>query len=271
MRILFFGDIFGRTAREALASAVPDLKARLRLDLVVANAENASGGSGLTAQNARELRGAGISVLTMGNHVWKQREILSFIDADPFLLRPLNYPEGTPGRGSCLVTLPDGQRILVAQAIGRVTMDPLVDDPFAAMNRLLGAHRLGQTVQAILVDIHAEATSEKMCMGHFLDGRVTAVIGTHTHIPTADAQILPGGTGFQTDAGMCGDYDSAIGVRKEIALHGFIRKIPGERYRPAEGPATLCGVLIETRTDGLCARIAPIRLGGRLAPAMPDW
>ena len=268
MRLLFLGDIVGRAGRDALVAALPDLRARLALDVVIVNGENAAHGFGITEAICAELYAAGVDCITGGNHSWDKREALTFIDRDTRLLRPLNYPEGTPGRGAMLVDTPAG-RLLVINVLGRLFMDPL-DDPFAAVERAIANHGLGRSVAGILVDMHAEATSEKMAMGQAFDGRVSLVVGTHSHVPTADAQILPGGTAYQTDAGMCGDYDSVIGMKKQAPIARFVRKVPGERLEPAEGPATLCGVFCELdRTTGLARRVAPLRTGGRLAPAWP--
>ena len=269
MRILFLGDVVGRTGRESVAAALPGLRQTLGLDLVVVNAENASHGFGLAPDMAEALFVAGADVLTLGNHAWDRKEIIPYLADHPQLLRPLNFPPGTPGGGSVVVSLADGRRALVLQAMGRLFMDPL-DCPFRTTAELLGKYRLGTTVTAIVADFHAEATSEKMAYAHSFDGQVSFVVGTHTHCPSADGQILPGGTAFQSDAGMCGDYDSVIGMVKEPAAIRFWRKMPGERLAPAEGPATLCGVFVETDdATGLARRIAPLRQGGRLAPAMP--
>jgi len=269
MRILFLGDVVGRSGRDTVAAALPGLRATLRLDLVVVNAENASHGFGLAPDMAETLFTAGADVLTLGNHAWDRKEIIPYLADHPRLLRPLNFPPGTPGAGSVLVELADGRRALVLQAMGRLFMDPL-DCPFRATAEVLGRYRLGGTVAAIVADIHAEATSEKLAYAHSFDGQVSLVVGTHTHCPTADHQILPGGTAFQSDAGMSGDYDSVIGMQKEGAAVRFWRKMPGERLAPAEGPATVCGVFVETDdTTGLARRIEPLRQGGRLAQAMP--
>lgn len=269
MRVLFLGDIVGRSGRDAVIDRVGALRQRLAADLVVVNAENAAAGFGLTDKIARELYAAGVDCLTTGNHVWDQKELIGTIDRDPRLVRPLNFPDGTPGRGATLVQDRSGRKLLVVNLMARLFMDAL-DDPFAAIDRLLRQHRLGATVDAILVDFHGEATSEKMAMGHFLDGRVSLVVGTHSHVPTADLQILPGGTAYQSDAGMCGDYDSVIGMKKATAIARFVRKMPTERLSPAEGEATVCGLLVETDpASGLAVSAAPVRLGGRLAEAMP--
>lgn len=268
MRFLLCGDLVGRAGRSVVIEHLPRLRRDLALDLVVANGENAAHGFGITDRICAELYAAGVDVITTGNHVWDKREIISYIDGDPRLLRPLNFPAGTPGRGHGLYELGDGRKVMVVNAMARLFMDA-IDDPFTGLDRLLAEHPLG-ALDAILVDFHGEATSEKMSMGHFLDGRVSAVIGTHSHVPTADAQILPNGTAYQTDAGMCGDYDSVIGMQKEAAITRFVRKMPGERLQVAEGTATLCAAFIETDdATGLAKRIAPLRMGGRLAPHWP--
>jgi 2',3'-cyclic-nucleotide 2'-phosphodiesterase len=270
MRILFLGDVVGRTGRDTVAATLPGLRQALRADLAIVNAENASHGFGLAPDMARALFDAGADVITLGNHAWDRKEIIPFIAENPRLIRPLNYPPGTPGSGCTLVTLPDGRKALVLQAMGRLFMDPM-DCPFRGTADLLAKYRLGASVQAIVADIHAEASSEKMAYAHTFDGQVSFVVGTHTHCPSADAQVLPGGTAFQSDAGMCGDYDSVIGMLKDGASLRFWRKMPGEKLNPAEGEATVCGVFVETDdATGLARRIAPVRQGGRLAPAMPE-
>ncbi len=271
MRILFLGDTVGRVGREAAIAALPVLRRTLRLDLAVVNAENASHGFGLAPDMADALLAAGADAITLGNHTWDRREIIPYMAQQPRVLRPLNFPPGTPGAGSVVVTLADGRRALVLNAMGRLFMDA-IDDPFRGTAELLGRHRLGAqgTVQAILADFHAEATSEKMAFGHSFDGLVSCVVGTHTHVPSADTRILPGGTAYQTDAGMCGDYDSVIGMGKAGAAARFWRKMPGERLAPAEGEASVCGVFVETDdATGLALRVEPVRQGGGLAQAMP--
>ncbi len=269
MNILFCGDVMGRPGREAVRKYVPGLRRDLALDLVVVNAENAAHGSGLTERLCGELYECGVDVLTTGNHVWDQRELIAYIDRDPCVLRPANFPAGTPGAGWRLHPLADGRKALVVNLMGRLFMDAL-DDPFARLQAILADHPLGAGVAATLVDIHAEASSEKMALGHFADGRVSAVFGSHSHIPTADAQILPGGTAYQTDAGMCGDYDSVIGLQKAPAVRRFVTKMPGERPQVAEGEGTLCGILLETDADsGLARRVEPVQIGGRLASHLP--
>jgi metallophosphoesterase (TIGR00282 family) len=265
MKILFFGDIMGRSGRDGLAKHLPGLKARLKPDVIIANAENSAAGFGVTDKLAKEFFALGIDCLTTGNHIWGQKELVGTIDREPRLLRPLNYPDGTPGRGAYLHALPNGKKILIVNVMARLFMEPVLDDPFATMEKLLTQYRLGQNAHAIFVDFHGETTSEKMAFGHVFDGRVSAVVGTHTHIPTADELILPRGTAYMTDAGMCGDYDSVIGKKKELSIWKFTRKIPGERMVPAEGEATVCGALI-TLDDatGLAVAIEPVRVGGRL-------
>ena len=269
MRLLFLGDVVGRPGRDAIAAHLPGLRRDLKLDFVVINGENAAGGFGITQKICEEFYALGADVLTTGNHAWDQREALSYISTDPRLLRPANYPPGTPGKGGHVYTTQSGRKVLVVNVMGRLFMDPL-DDPFQAVARELARNVLGGGVQAVIVDMHAEATSEKMAMGHFCDGRASLVVGTHSHVPTADAQVLPGGTAYQTDAGMCGDYDSVIGMKKEIAVARFVRKLPGERLEPGAGEGTLCGVFVETDDrSGLAKTVQPVRLGGRLAPALP--
>jgi len=271
MRFAFFGDVVGRSGRDGLADHLPDLRRRLGLEFVIVNAENAASGFGITENTARELFAAGADCLTLGNHSWDQREALTYIVREPRLIRPANYPalSDAPGRGAQLFETERGHRVLVINLLGRVHMDAM-DDPFAAVDRELDACPLGAAADAVIVDMHCEATSEKMAMGHYCDGRASLVVGTHTHVPTADAQILNGGTAYQTDAGACADYDSVIGNQKDEPLRRFTTKISGGRYKPAEGPATVCGVFVETdNATGLARRVEPIRVGGRLAETIP--
>jgi metallophosphoesterase (TIGR00282 family) len=268
MKVLLCGDVVGRAGRAAVTEHVPELRRVLGLDFVVVNGENAAAGFGITDKICAELYAAGVDAITTGNHVWDRREIIAYIPSDPRLLRPANFPRGTPGCGSHVYRLADGRRVFLANLMARLFMDAL-DDPFAEVEALLAEQRLGE-VDAIIVDFHGEATSEKMAMGQLLDGRASLVVGTHSHVPTADAQILPRGTAYQTDAGMCGDYDSVIGMQKAAAVARFVTKMPGERLQVAEGPATLCGVVVETDdATGLARRIAPVRMGGRLIPSLP--
>ena len=268
MRLLFFGDVVGRAGRGALCGQLPALRRRLAPDLIVANGENAAHGFGITGKVAREMFDAGVDVITLGNHAWDQKEALGFIQEEKRLLRPENFPAGTPGAGHGVFQTRTGKRVLVLLLEGRLYTDSLIDDPFAAADRVLGGHPLKRAVDAAVVDMHAETTAEKMAMGHFLDGRAALVAGTHTHVPTADHQVLPGGTAYVTDVGMCGDYDSVIGMKKEAAVLRFTRKIPGERLAPAEGEATVCGTVVEVDdATGLATAIHPLRLGGRLLSA----
>jgi metallophosphoesterase (TIGR00282 family) len=271
MRFAFFGDVVGRSGRDGLADHLPDLRRRLGLQFVVVNAENAAAGFGITENTAREIFDAGADCLTLGNHSWDQREALTYIVREPRLIRPANYPilSDAPGRGAQMFETDSGHRVLVVNLLGRVHMDAM-DDPFAAVDRELDACPLGAAADAVIVDMHCEATSEKMAMGHYCDGRASLVVGTHTHVPTADCQILNGGTAYQTDAGACADYDSVIGNQKDEPLRRFTTKISGGRYKPAEGPATVCGVFVETDpATGLAIRVEPIRIGGRLADTVP--
>jgi hypothetical protein len=268
MRLLLCGDVVGRSGRTVVIAQMPRLRRELALDFVIVNGENAAHGFGITDKICEELYAAGVDVITTGNHVWDRRGIISYIDGDPRLLRPVNFPPGTPGKGYGVFALGDGRRVMVINAMARLFMDA-IDDPFTGVDRLLAERPLG-SVDTILVDFHGEATSEKMSMGHFCDGRVSAVVGTHSHVPTADAQVLPKGTAYMTDAGMCGDYDSVIGMQKEAAIARFLRKMPGEKLQVAEGEATLCAAFIETDdATGLARRIAPLRLGGRLEAHWP--
>jgi len=269
MRMLFCGDVVGRSGREAVTSRLPALRRRHGLDFVVVNGENAAAGFGITDSICREFFAAGVDAVTTGNHLFDKREIVTTLAVEPRLLRPANYPAGTPGQGASAFTLADGRRVVVVNLMARLFMDAL-DCPFAAAEAVVREHVLGSAVQAILVDVHGEATSEKMAMGHHLDGRVSAVFGSHSHVPTADARILSGGTAYQTDAGMCGDYDSVIGMRKDIAVARFVRKVPGERLAPADGEGTMCGVFVETdEATGLARRVAPVRLGSHLMESRP--
>ncbi len=271
MRILFVGDIVGRSGRTIVLERLPGLIADWKLDFVAINAENAAGGFGITESICQELIGAGGDAITLGNHAWDQREALVFIERMPKLVRPLNYPGGTPGRGAALIEARNGARVLVVNLMGRIFMDPL-DDPFAAVEGEIAACPLGSGADAIIVDIHCEATSEKQAMAHFVDGKASLVVGTHTHVPTADHQILPNGTAFITDVGMTGDYDSVIGMAKDEPVSRFLRRIPGARLEPAAGPATLCALAVETDdATGLAKHVGAVRLGGLLEPATPAF
>ncbi|MEM6680837.1 MAG: TIGR00282 family metallophosphoesterase [Pseudomonadota bacterium] len=269
MRVMFLGDIVGKAGRDAVLDHVPGLKQSLRIDFLVVNAENAAGGFGLTEDICRDLFYAGVDVITSGNHVWDQRQSHSYIDNEPRLLRPINYPHSAAGRGHGLFEATGGRKVLVINAMARVFMDPL-DDPFSAVERALTSVELGHDCHFALIDFHGEATSEKMAMGHFVDGRATLCVGTHSHIPTADAQIFDGGTAYQTDAGMCGDYNSVIGMDPTEPVHRFTHKVSSGRFTPAQGEATICGCVVESDdATGLALSIEPVRVGGRLKRAVP--
>jgi metallophosphoesterase (TIGR00282 family) len=272
MRLLFLGDMVGRTGRNAVIQRLPGLIADFKLDFVIVNGENAAGGFGITEDILRDTLGAGADVVTTGNHVFDQRETIDFIGNVDRLLRPANYPSGTPGKGAGVYLARNGARVLVANIMGRVFMHPDLDDPFAAGERELAACPLGDQADAVVVDFHAEATSEKICFAHFVDGRASLVVGTHTHCPTADHQILNGGTGYLSDAGMCGDYDSSLGMVKDEPLNRFLTRVPKNRFEAAAGPATLAGVGVEiSDRTGLCEKIAPLRLGPRLEETVPAF
>jgi metallophosphoesterase (TIGR00282 family) len=271
MRILFLGDVVGRAGRDAVADRLPGLIERHRFDFVVINGENASHGRGLTEPHFQELRAAGADAVTLGDHAFDQRDTLTYIEREPTLLRPLNLAPGVPGRGANLIEARDGRRVLVINAQGRVFMGP-VDDPFRAVEAAVAAAPLAEQADAIIVDFHTEATSEIQAMGFFLDGKVSLVVGTHTHIPTSDHRILKGGTALMADAGMCGDYDSVIGVEVDEPLNRFLTGIAQSRFTPAEGEATLSGVAIETDdATGLVKFVSPLRAGGTLAQAYPEF
>ena len=271
MRILFIGDVVGRAGRAAVNERLPGLIKDWKLDLVVVNGENAAGGFGITETIYTELVDAGADAITLGNHAWDQREALVFIERAPRLIRPLNYPKGAPGRGAALIDAKNGKRALVVNAMGRIFMEAL-DDPFAAIERELSACALKRDADAIVLDFHCEATSEKQAMGHFCDGRASLVVGTHTPAPTADQRVLAGGTAFVSDVGMTGDFDSVIGMNKDEPLNRFLRKIPGSKFEPANGPATLCALAVETDdTSGLALKVGAVRLGGILEQARPAF
>lgn len=269
MRLLFLGDVVGRSGRKAVVEGLPGLITRYKLDFVVVNAENAAGGFGITEAIMHELLDAGADVLTLGNHAFDQREALVFIERHDRLLRPVNYPKGTPGKGAGLFRAKNGADVLVMNGMGRVFMTEL-DCPFHAIDAEVAACPLKTRADAIMLDFHAEATSEKQAMGVFLDGRVSLVVGTHTHAPTADERVLPGGTAFMSDAGMCGDYNSILGMETDEPVNRFLTRIPRGRFEPALGPATLCGIAVETDDKtGLATRTTALRLGGALAPTEP--
>ena len=270
MKILFLGDVMGRGGRAAVEREIPRLRAAWKLDFIVVNGENATGGMGLSAGHAKAILDAGADVITLGDHAFDQKDMFAYVEQEPRILRPLNYAKAAPGKGARVFNAAGGRKVLVAQVLGQVFMKRPFDDPFSAIDGVLRQYPLGGLVQASLVDMHCEATSEKMAMGHFCDGRASVVVGTHTHVPTADHMILPGGTAYLTDAGMCGDYNSVIGMEKMEPLRRFITGMSQARFEPASGPATLSGVYVETddRT-GKATRIVPVRQGGRLEPVGP--
>lgn len=271
MRLLFIGDVVGRSGRAIVAERLPGLIRDWKLDCVIVNGENSAGGFGITEAIYNEFIDLGADAITLGNHSWDQREALVFIERAPRLVRPLNFPKGTPGRGAAMIEAKNGARVLVVNALGRIFIDPL-DDPFTAIDNELNACALGKDADAVVIDMHAEATSEKQSMGYFVDGRATLVVGTHTHVPTADCQILPAGTAYMSDAGMTGDYDSVIGMIKDEPLSRFLRRISSSKFEPALGPATLCGVAVETNDrTGLASRIGAVRLGPRLEESVPKF
>lgn len=270
MKLLFLGDVMGRAGRAAIVDRLAGLRAEWGLDFVVVNGENATGGVGISPDHAKNLLGAGVDCLTLGDHAFDQKDMLSFIETEPRILRPLNYAKNAPGKGARLFEARGGRKVLVAQVLGQVFMKRPFDDPFSAIDVVLRNHPLGGLAQAIIIDVHCEATSEKMGMGHWCDGRASMVVGTHTHVPTADAQILKGGTAFQSDAGMCGDYDSVIGMDKLEPMRRFVTGMGKERFSPAEGEATLSGLYVETDDKtGRALKVRMIRIGGRLEEARP--
>lgn len=271
MRLLFLGDIVGRTGRKAVVEALPALRRRFALDCVVINAENAAGGFGITEAILDELIEAGADAVTLGNHAFDQKDALVFIERYPQLIRPINYPKGTPGRGASLVKTASGADVLVVNAMGRIFM-PEMDDPFRAVDAELTACRLKQGADAILIDFHAEATSEKQALAYFVDGRASVVVGTHTHVPTADDRVLPHGTAYISDAGMCGDYNSVLGMDIEEPINRFITKIPRQRFEPALGPATIAGLAVDIDDKtGLASACGALRIGPHLEPAAPAF
>lgn len=270
MKILFLGDVVGRSGRKAITERLPGLRADWKLDFVVVNGENATGGMGLSGAHASSFFEAGADVVTLGDHAFDQRDMLTHIEKEPRILRPINYAKTAPGQGVRIFSDARGRKIVVAQVLGQVFMKRAFDDPFSQIEAALKPYPLGGQAQAILVDVHCEATSEKMAMGHFLDGRASVVVGTHTHVTTGDAMILPGGTAYMTDAGMCGDYNSVIGMNKAEPLRRFVTGMAKGRFEPAMGEATLSGLYVETddRT-GKATRAVMIRDGGLLEQSRP--
>lgn len=271
MRLLFLGDIVGRAGRSAILETLPDLRARWKLDFVIINGENSAGGFGITEKIHMELLDAGADAVTLGNHSFDQKETLVYIERQDRLIRPINFPPGTPGRGAGLYEARNGAQVLVVNALGRVYMAEM-DCPFRAVEQELISCPLGRAADAIVIDFHAEATSEKQAFGTFVDGRVSLVVGTHTHTPTSDERILPGGTAYMSDAGMCGDYNSVLGMVSDEPLHRFVTRIPKDRFEPASGPATISGVAVDIDdATGLAREVKAVRIGGCLSPSEPDF
>ncbi len=247
MKIFFIGDIVGKSARDKVKSNISLIKTKYKPDVIVANAENATGGYGISKKDAQDLLSSGLDVLTLGNHAWDQRDMLTFIEECPRIVRAINYPEGVPGKGFFKLELLNGKSIIIVQVMLRLFMGMSIDDPFRSIKNFLLSEKLGSTCNAILIDLHGEATSEKNSFGHFVDGSVSAVLGTHTHIPTSDNTVLPKGTAYQTDVGMTGDYNSVIGMDTTNPIHGFTKGYRAEgRFIPAKGDVTICGSLVET-------------------------
>lgn len=260
----------GRAGRRAVTEHLPRLRDAWKLDFVVVNGENASSGMGITGTHAKGLLDAGADVVTLGDHAFDQRDMLQAIERETRILRPLNFSKAAPGKGVRLFDAPRGRKVLVAQVLGQVFMKRAYDDPFSALDLALKTYPRGGQAHAVIVDVHCEATSEKMALGHWCNGRASLVVGTHTHVPTADAMILSKGTGYMTDAGMCGDYDSVIGMEKTEPLQRFLTGMPKDRFTPAMGDVTLSGVYVETDDQtGAATRIVPVRQGGRLQQQGP--
>ena len=262
MKIIFIGDVVGKQARETLINTIPDIKNKYAPDVIIVNAENAAAGYGLNKKIALQLIDAGVDAITLGNHAWDQKEMLSFIEECPKIVRALNYPAGVPGRGFYELQLVDDRKIIIMQVMLRLFMGLSLDDPFHITKKFLQKEKLGLTCNAIIVDMHGETTSEKNAYGHYFDGKVSAILGTHTHIPTSDAKILDSGTAYQTDVGMTGNYNSVIGMDKENPIHGFVKGFRSEgRFFPAEGHITVCGAYIETDDrSGLSLKIEPFQI-----------
>ena len=269
LRVGVFGDVVGQAGRAAVAEHMQRVRTELRLDCVVLNIENSASGFGFNRQMVIDYEHQGVDVMVTGNHAFDHKDAAHILAANPRVLRPANYPQETPGRGLIEFQTPKGL-IVVVQVMGRVFMTPL-ECPFRTLDRLLAPYKRGVNCKAILVDIHGEATSEKMALGHYLDGRVTLVEGTHTHVPTADTLILPGGTAYQTDLGMTGDYHSVIGFQADTPIQRFLSGRNAGRLNAALDEATLTGLYLEVdQTNGAAVRVEPIRVGGRLAPAFPQ-
>ncbi len=261
MKVVFLGDVVGRAGRDAVFKYLPTIKEKLKPDFIFINGENAAAGFGITKKIAEEFFDAGVDLITLGNHVFDQKELVAYLSQTSKMIRPLNFPKTTPGKGAVILTATNGKKILVINMIARLFME-LSDNPFFMIDEYLKSHILGKTVHSIIIDFHGEATSEKSAFANFLDGRVSAVVGTHSHVPTSDQRILPKGTAFQTDLGMCGNYDSVIGMVKELAIAKFMNKTPVEKLKPQEGEGMICGSVIHIDDiSGLATKIQPLRLG----------
>ena len=263
MRLLFLGDIVGKTARNSIAENLVDIKKQLSLDFVLVNAENATSGLGLSVPHAKLLFEAGVNCISLGDHAFDQNEMVNFAERENRIIRPINYAKSAPGSGFRLFNL-EGKKILILQVLGQVFMKKPFSDPFEAVESYLRKFSLKANVDVIIIDFHAEATSEKNALALNFDGRVSVIAGTHTHIPTSDTRILPNGTAYQTDLGMCGDYQSVIGMEKTEPIRRFITGMTKERFRPADGEATLSGIVVDINNDGLANKILPFRYKGLL-------
>ena len=264
MKLLFLGDVVGRSGRQAICNEAKYLREKLNLDFLIVNVENATNGVGVTATHSEDIIASGVDCLTLGDHAFDQKDMISHIEKSDRIVRPLNFSHKSPGDGFKVFKTKSGKKILVVQLLGRVFMNRNFDDPFAAIDTLLLKFRLGHNIDIIIVDMHAEATSEKMALGHYLDGRVSLVVGTHTHVPTADCQILSKGTGYMTDLGMCGDYNSVIGMEIEEPISRFTTGVNRSRFMPAADTATLCGIFVEFDKLGATTMINPIKYGGKI-------
>ena len=267
MKILFFGDVAGKSGRKKLFSIIDELNIKLKSDFTIVNAENSAHGFGITPSIVNKFFIHDIDVITTGDHIWDQLTIKPYLQEEDRILRPYNYVRYKDGNGYKVYQTKNNKKILVVNMLGRLFMSKEeIENPFLSMDKILTEYKLGKNVDAIFVDFHAEATSEKMSFAHYVDGRVSAVIGTHTHIPTADNHILPKGTAFQSDAGMCGDYISSIGMKTDVSISRFLDEGEKTRLSPAEGEATICGDLVEIDDKtGLAINIEPIRIGGALS------
>ena len=262
MRVLICGDIVGKAGRNAIRRELPSLKKNKKLDFVIVNGENAANGFGITKKICEEFYSIGVDVITSGNHIWDQKEIVEHIETDDRLIRPCNFSEGTPGKGYAIFEMKNGEKIIVINIMCRLFMD-FIDDPFKSITNLLELIKSKINDAIILIDIHGESTSEKMAIAHFLDGKVSGIFGTHTHIPTSDLHILEKGTFYQTDLGMCGDYNSVIGMKKELSIKRFTQKHLKTRLEPADGEGTLCGTILHIEGKNVKA-FEQIILGGKL-------